>query len=343
MATFGRLLESLKTGEDARNHRIEMLKRIESITGAPTVLYAANTRASNAPSGLTSLSRDDKTGFADLVDATPGDRINIVLHSLGGSPDAAEQIVNLLRPRFDTVNFIIPNMAKSAATLLVLSGNRIYMDDRSELGPIDPQLGIPQSNGQTSFVPAQAIERGFQQAMDAIKADRPALLAYSPMLQKLDVWLLELCRTATAAGKELAERWLAQYMLATRDDAAELAKEIAERLADSGRYKSHGRPIGIVEALEMGLAVDDTRETPKLRDAIWGLYCNVELHMERMLAPAPCAKLFENASDVSIVRMMPMQLAVRRGDQSGAKPGPQPSPAPQGQQPNRAERRRSKK
>jgi len=39
----------------------------------------------------------------------------------------------------DCVEFIIPNYAFSAGTVLALSGNEIYMDYFSVLGPTDPQ------------------------------------------------------------------------------------------------------------------------------------------------------------------------------------------------------------
>ncbi len=38
------------------------------------------------------------------------------------------------------VSFVIPNFAYSAGTALALSGNSIFMDYYSVLGPIDPQV-----------------------------------------------------------------------------------------------------------------------------------------------------------------------------------------------------------
>jgi len=40
----------------------------------------------------------------------------------------------------EELNFIIPHWAKSAATLLVCSGDKIFMSPVAELGPLDPQI-----------------------------------------------------------------------------------------------------------------------------------------------------------------------------------------------------------
>jgi ATP-dependent protease ClpP protease subunit len=70
-----------------------------------------------------------------------GGRLNVIIDSGGGSIDAAYNLVMLFR-KFGTseLNFVIPRWAKSAATLLVCSGNKIFMSPVAELGPLDPQI-----------------------------------------------------------------------------------------------------------------------------------------------------------------------------------------------------------
>ena len=90
--------------------------------------------------------------FSDLINGFNSKKVDVFIHSPRGSAEATKSLVSLLRENFNHIRFIVPNMAKSAATMMVLSGNEILMDDRSELGPIDPQIQI---NG--IFVPAQTI------------------------------------------------------------------------------------------------------------------------------------------------------------------------------------------
>ena len=71
----------------------------------------------------------------------------------------AEIMVEVMRRFYDEVYFIVHEYAYSAGTILCMSGDKIYMNFASSLGPIDPQV---LSNGQ--WVPAQ----GYLDQFDAI-------------------------------------------------------------------------------------------------------------------------------------------------------------------------------
>ena len=64
-----------------------------------------------------------------------------------------DKFVNALRARFKVVSFILPNVAMSAGTIFIMSGDEIIMHARSFFGPIDPQ--VPNKDGV--FVPAQTL------------------------------------------------------------------------------------------------------------------------------------------------------------------------------------------
>ena len=57
--------------------------------------------------------------------------------------------MEILRAHYRSVFFVVPDFAMSAGTILCMSGDRIYMDYSSSLGPIDPQV----HNGK-EWVPA---------------------------------------------------------------------------------------------------------------------------------------------------------------------------------------------
>ncbi|MBN9215537.1 MULTISPECIES: hypothetical protein [unclassified Microbacterium] len=69
----------------------------------------------------------------------PGSRIDVWLDSPGGDAHAAYKLGLYLRSRFEVVNFVIVDYAKSAATLLALAGDEIFMGPAAELGPLDTQ------------------------------------------------------------------------------------------------------------------------------------------------------------------------------------------------------------
>jgi ClpP class serine protease len=141
MSTFQEVLEGIKDGQQHKIARIESIKKIEKLTHRPLIIYAANTRRGgfNVPN---TIDDSDITGFSDLIEGINAKEIDILLHSPGGSAEATERIVNLIRSNFSEVRFFVPNSAYSAATMLALCGDEILMDERSTLGPIE-QLRPP--------------------------------------------------------------------------------------------------------------------------------------------------------------------------------------------------------
>jgi len=72
----------------------------------------------------------------------PGDGIDVILHSLGGTIDTASAIASICRERFGAFRVVVPFMAKSAATLLVLAANERLLTTSAQLGPVDPCLPL---------------------------------------------------------------------------------------------------------------------------------------------------------------------------------------------------------
>jgi ClpP class serine protease len=76
-------------------------------------------------------------------------RLAVILTSPGGSAETVEKLVDIIRHHYGEVYFVIPDEAMSAGTIFAMSGDKIFMDYTSSLGPIDPQV----RNGK-EWVPA---------------------------------------------------------------------------------------------------------------------------------------------------------------------------------------------
>jgi len=303
MPTFQNLIESIKDPDQHKIARIESIKKIESLTEQrPLIVYAANMRRGgfNVPN---TIDDSDITGFSDLIEDIDSEKIDIFLHSPGGSAETTERIVNLLRENFSHIRFLIPNAAYSAATMLALCGDEILMDERSTLGPIDPQIIITTPQGVTS-APVQDILDGFDRIRRILKDEPGALGAYLPMLQKYDLHIFETCENAKKLAHSLAQEWLEKYMLKDNPDKKEKAKTIADRLASHGEHLSHGRTIGIKKCNDLGLVIKDLRKMPELRNELWNLYCLIEILFDR----SPMVKLFENSRGTSWARSFMEQM-----------------------------------
>ena len=94
--------------------------------------------------GLDDFVRDEIELIAEQ-DGRPN-KLVVLLETPGGYIETVERIVAVLRRHYDVVEFVIPNYAYSAGTVLALSGDEIYMDYYSVLGPIDPQFRTENGN-----------------------------------------------------------------------------------------------------------------------------------------------------------------------------------------------------
>jgi hypothetical protein len=291
--------------------RAETFRRIELVTGRPLICYVAKTN-NLAPGIPAYIDDDDLTGFSDMASAVQGDAVDVFLASNGGSPEATERIVRLLRDRFKNLRFIIASNAYSAATMMAFSGDEIVMDALGTLGPIDPQI-----NG----IPARAILRAFEEVEKRLKAEGPsALTAYMPLLSKYDLHTLEICKSAEELSKELARRWLGAYALKC-DEQDERVKTVVEFFGNYDAHKSHGRSIDREKARELGLPVTYTEEA-KLSDLVRSLRNQYELFFDK----SAFYKLFEDARGTSwgrVAQSVTFQVPVPLG---APQPAPQPGP-----------------
>jgi hypothetical protein len=194
----------------------------------------------------------DKTAFLETTSQIPTGPLDVMLHSPGGSPTATESIVTLLRNKFAPIRFIVPDVAKSAATMLAMSGNEVLMVPSAELGPIDPQMLITRE-GRTLSAPAQAILDQFDLASNEILNDQRRLAVWLPILRDLGPSLRQECLNAIALSKTLVKDWLQKYMLVGDPQAAQKADAVVNYLGNHNNFLSHARRVGIQDLLNLGI------------------------------------------------------------------------------------------
>ncbi len=209
----------------------------------------------------------------------PRQRIGVVLNTPGGSAEAVEKLVEIIRHHYRDVYFIVPDFAMSAGAILCMSGDKIYMDYSSSLGPIDPQV----YNGK-EWVPALGYLDKVEQLLKKAK-DGELTNAEYLILQSLDLALLSRYEQARELTLTLLKKWLVEYKFkdwskhrtdpekkgqcVTREEKMERAEEIARILGDNKRWHSHGRMISPHTLhTELRLEIDDYSNDLELRDMI---------------------------------------------------------------------------
>lgn len=344
MATWNDLLRRISSeGHDPV--RREMIKHLSDYTGRNTIIYVSDFLQPHKgkPVEPSLLDLSDKIGFQEVIESLDDSDLDVLIESPGGSPEAAESIVTMLRSKFSNVRFIVPNVAKSAGTILALSGDIILMDDKSELGPTDPQM-ILRREGRTFQAPAQAIIAQFDKATREIGNNPSLLPSWIPILTQYGPSLLQECENAITMTKTLVRGWLENYMFRGETGAQDIAQKISDRLA-SEDYLSHRRAVGIDEAKRLGVKVFDLRENRVLQKLVWDLYLSIHITFDQTTA----VKIFENQKGDAYIShvVLPPGIIVTPG------PG-QPPTAPTLRTPdksppsptvsgNRQERRRKKR
>jgi hypothetical protein len=203
--------------------------------------------------GATRAFRDfiEKTVAATHCDAK---RLVFFLNSPGGSAEAAEKMVEIMRHHYAEVFFVVPDFALSAGTILCMSGDRIYMDYSSSLGPIDPQVW----NGK-DWVPALGYLDKVEQLLGKA-ADGSLTNAEFLILQNQDLALLSRYEQARDLTVTLLKKWLVEYKFrdwlthgtdpqkkgqpVRLEEKQERAEEIARLLGSNKQWHSHARMIG---------------------------------------------------------------------------------------------------
>ncbi len=77
---------------------------------------------------------------AGLTRENPVAELDVIVHTYGGDPTAAYRIAQIIRDYASKVNFIIPEYAYSAGTLLCMAGDMIELGEGAGISPIDLAL-----------------------------------------------------------------------------------------------------------------------------------------------------------------------------------------------------------
>ncbi|MBS0275859.1 MAG: ATP-dependent Clp protease proteolytic subunit [Proteobacteria bacterium] len=188
------------------------------------------------------------------------DKLTVIVETNGGYVETVERIVSVFRQHYASVEYVVPNYAYSAGTILVLSGDELYMDYYSVLGPIDPQIGSDDGNAS---VPGMGYLAKFEELVSQINdtsksADEiRAQTAY--LIKRFDPANLFTIEQAIEHSKALLRDWLPKYKFkawtvketsgapVTDADRKQRADEIADALGNAKHWHSHGRGVGIKE------------------------------------------------------------------------------------------------
>jgi ClpP class serine protease len=184
-----------------------------------------------------------------LFDASPQTDLHLMLASPGGDGEVAVRLVRAAQARCKRLTVIVPDRAKSAATLLCLGSHEILMGPTSDLGPVDPQFPF----GDYDLVSAKDIIAAVERALNDV-AQRPDTYAlHSAMLSEVNALKVEQARSALDRTDDLVREALQSNPDRTRQEVDDLVKALHEPLIETP--KDHAAILGPQYAKELGLPV----------------------------------------------------------------------------------------
>lgn len=278
---------------EQRGQRLEYISKIESEVKAPVLVYFT----ADAPIVGGRIGEDAPRPMYDHLRLIGHQkRLALYLYSSGGVMETPWKIVTMLREFCDELTILVPYKAYSAATMIAIGADKIYMTNKAELGPIDPfleaqppadregprlqDLGVEDIASYLTFVR----ERAKLTDQDALARVVGTLAKYltPPLLGRIE---------RISSHIRLVARNLLALHKPPLDDRQISA--IAEALIE--KIYVHGHGIGRREAAQIGLDVECA--DGELAEAMWALY---ELYEEpfRLRDPRDVESYFAGANDL---------------------------------------------
>lgn len=260
---------------DIVRHRY--LKRLSEHTRRSTIAYYSGWLQAN-PSPNLDINDNDMNGFMNAVSGLDTDNgLDLILHTPGGSPLAAEAIVNYLQTKFhNNIRAIIPQLSMSAGTMIACSCNEIIMGHQSSLGPIDPQI-----NG----IPAYSIVEEFKHAKEDLQKNENKEYWSMHLSQYPPAFSYE-CIASINLSSLLLTKWVKSGMKLPNDEVEKIVKLFNEH-EDS---MSHGRHFNAEFCKSAGLKILQMEDDQRLQDLILSIH---HCYMQTFSTCA-CTKIIEN-------------------------------------------------
>jgi ClpP class serine protease len=246
------------------------------------------------------------------------DRLMVVLSSAGGDIDAAYNIAMLFRRYAQKrLIFVVPRIAKSAATLLACAGDEILFTPVAELGPLDPQITEinPLERRVERFSPLH-IQGSLELIADLYKQKKGQLA--DALVQRLQFPLtLGSYRQTLKISRTYLTTLLETRML--KDDPEEgKAGRIAKRFAEG--YADHSACILCEETNDCGLKTSLLSGDAEV--AAWGIH-RLERRKHKLLREK---KKQENLADLS--HLPPELLELLQGGATSGEDEPPEEESP---------------
>lgn len=165
------------------------------------------------------------------------------------------------------MTIIVPDQAKSAATLLTLGAHHILMGPASDLGPIDPQLVR-----NNEWVAAKDIIAAVDNATERVTEAPDTYAVYASLLSDITAVMLQQARSALDRTSDQLEEALMSNPARDPSEVQRLKENLKEPMI--GGATTHSALFSVDDAVKAGLPVIKANPLGRQWRLIWRLWAN---------------------------------------------------------------------
>ncbi|OHD63917.1 MAG: peptidase [Spirochaetes bacterium RBG_13_51_14] len=303
---------------DLENELLRLIKEYNKLRDTFLFVYTSAI-GKNIPA--VQIMQDDFYTIYDLLsNRNDIKNIDFYIETPGGSGETAEDIVRFLHGNFESVSFVISGEAKSAGTIIVLSGDAILMTKTGSLGPIDAQMKIGRS-----IISAYDYMEWVDDKREEAEKNSKLNPFDATMVAQITPGELGSVYHALKFAEDLVVEWLINYKFkkwaetetrkipVTMEMKTNRANEIAKELTNHSKWRSHGRSIKIDDLEKIGIKITKVDDDPKLSDIIYRIQTVCRLLFESTTAFKIFAthenKIFKQAVQSGMPIKFPQNIA----------------------------------
>jgi len=264
--------------QQSHKTRVHLFKQIEEKLGIPCISFFTSFVY---PVSIEDTDADMIEGVLQNIDTSDG--FALIINSPGGSGITAERIIKACREYSGTNSFkaIVPNKAKSAATMVCFGSEEIIMGPTSELGPVDPQLSYVEGDITKRYSVYDLVigyENLFERAVNAEGNIQP----YLQQLAHFDERDISQYRRELELSIDISIKSLSTGMMKSMKE--EKIEESLQIFLTTEKTKKHGRPIFAEEAEACGLNINRLNKDKEIWKLIYELYTRTSNYVNGQVA-----------------------------------------------------------
>ncbi len=277
-------------------HRHSLMKKIqklrEGVSGRKTKVILYYAKLDSPAQREVMVNQWDIKAIYSILNVLADDiNIELVVNTLGGMPQKTRQIINLIRHKLDgkgNLRIVVPEIAKSAGTLICLGGDNLTLGTTSELGLVDPQIPRYSPSGKVEYISAWTYIKSLDYLLKKATNSKGNLKQeFYPLLANFDMPFYEKCNQAIEQIKADTKNLLKEGML-KKQASKKINKTARYFLGDGKPHETLLQPSEISKSL--GKKVVEILDE---EDSLWSLYWELHCRATQLMEKTPIVKFIE--------------------------------------------------